>query len=73
MPKISEANATMPNMMNRFPAEISSTNSASTRPIPVKVTVPTMIPAVEVAMATPIILRAPATRPTFKSENPCSK
>ena len=71
MPKISEATATMTSITIRLPDEIISTTSASTSPTPVSVTVPTMIPAVDVAIATPIMLRAPIVRPTSTSTTPC--
>ena len=70
MPRINEATATITSINSKLPDEISSTTSASTSPIPVKVTVPTIIPAVDVAIATPIMLRAPAIRPVFKSPRP---
>ena len=56
----------------RLPPEMISTNSVSTRPMPVSVTVPTMMPAAAVAMPMPIMLRAPVTSPLYRSLKPRS-
>ena len=50
-----------------FPPEIVSTNPITTCPTPVKVTVPTIIPATAVATPIPIIFLAPFTRPSLRS------
>ena len=54
----------------RLPPEMNSTNSVITRPMPVRVTVPTTMPAAAVATPMPIMLRAPATRPSSSSLHP---
>ncbi|MPN47939.1 hypothetical protein SDC9_195543 [bioreactor metagenome] len=71
MPRISEITATSPSMTIRLPPERISTSSVIARPTPVSVTVPTMMPAVAVAMPMPIMLRAPVTRPSNRSWKPC--
>ena len=58
-------------MIIRLPPDSTSTSSVIARPMPVSVTVPTMMPAVAVAIAMPIMLRAPVTRPENRSEKPC--
>jgi hypothetical protein len=57
-------------MMTKFPADRNSTISVMTRPMPVNVTVPTIMPAVAVAMPTAVILRAPDPRPARNSPRP---
>ena len=47
-----------------------ATNSAITWPMPVSVTVPTMMPAVAVAQAMPIMLREPRISPCVMSAKP---
>ena len=39
--------------------------------MPVKLTVPTMMPATAVAIAMPIMLRPPSSRLSYKSLKPC--
>ncbi|MNC15495.1 hypothetical protein D3C75_633170 [compost metagenome] len=70
MPRIRLSRAVRSSISSRLPMESISTRSASTRPTPVWETAPTMMPAVAVAMPMPIMLRAPATRPSFKSTRP---
>ncbi len=53
--------------MIKLPADNNSTTSAITKPIPVRVTVPIIIPAVPVAIAIPTIFLEPATMPCSKS------
>ncbi len=53
-----------------LPPEMNSTNSAITCPMPVSVTVPTMMPAAAVAQAMPIMLREPRIRPWNMSAKP---
>jgi hypothetical protein len=57
----------------RLPPEMNSTNSVITRPMPVRVTVPTTMPAADVATPMPIMLRAPLTNPVMRSSNPVLK
>ncbi|MNZ73550.1 hypothetical protein D3C78_919620 [compost metagenome] len=56
-----------------LPWATNSTNSVMRRPKPVSVIAPTMMPAVPVAMATPIMLRLPAFRPCTTSFKPARK
>mgnify|MGYP001611429760 CR=1 FL=1 len=53
-----------------LPCETNSTKSVMRKPKPVRVMPPTMIPAVPVAMAMPIMLRAPSFRPSITSRAP---
>ena len=70
MPKIKLINAVNTNISMMLPPEINSTNSVITKPIPVKVTVPTTIPAAAVATPIPIILREPVIMPSNSSIKP---
>ena len=71
MPKIRLIMAVKIRINGRFPPEMNSTNSVMTSPIPVRVTVPTTIPAAAVATPIPIIFRAPETKPFIRSFIPC--
>ena len=56
-----------------LPAEMLSTRSVITNPNPVIDTVPTTIPAAAVAIAMPIMLRAPAPSPSMRSFQPARR
>ena len=64
MPRIKLMTAVKISISIKLPAETNSTNSAMTKPTPVRVTVPTMMPAAAVATPMPIMLRAPAIMPS---------
>ena len=57
-------------MTIRLPPDSTSTNSVMTWPMPVRVTVPTMMPAAAVATPMPIMFRAPAIMPSIISTQP---
>ena len=73
MPRIRLRKAVSNSISSRLPIDSSSTRSASTRPTPVCDTAPTMMPAAAVAMPMPIMLRAPAIRPSRRSITPSMK
>ena len=58
-------------MATMLPPDKAVTRSVITSPMPVNVMVPTMMPAVAVAMATVTMLRAPAASPSIRSCTPC--
>ena len=68
MPRISEVIIVKNRVKKRFPPAMSTRPLAIFRPIPVRVTTPTMIPAVAQAMATPSAPRAPAWRAVMMSQ-----
>ena len=70
MPSTREIIAMRSSMMMTLPPERNSTNSVIISPRPVSVTVPTTMPAVAVATAMPIMLRAPSARPSTRSSQP---
>ena len=69
MPSTMEAIMVKNNANSTLPPLSASKPPASFSPIPVRVTIPTIQPATAHATATPMILRAPASR---ASKNVCS-
>ncbi len=61
---------TRTSMITIEPPDRNSTISVITRPMPVRVTMPTRMPAVAVAMPTAVMLRAPISRPPRNSWKP---
>ena len=60
-------------MMIRLPPDTVSTISVITRPMPVSDTVPTMMPAVAVAMPTEVMLREAPWKAAIRSSKPSRK
>src|SRR5437667_8770692 len=72
MPRMMQIVATRNSMPIMLPAETVSTRSVMTSPKPVIETVPTTMPAAAVAIAMPIMFRAPDPRPSTRSCQPAA-